>query len=80
MWQVSLTGLISVFAPGSLVQVIAATTLSLGFLVMHARCWPFKDNDKNLLKLGAHRKLLMTMMLVSAPLLAYVNLDLLQPY
>ena len=25
----------------------------LGFLVMHARCWPFVDHGKSLLKLGS---------------------------
>ena len=29
-----------------------ASVISLGFLVMHARCWPYADDDKNLLKLG----------------------------
>ena len=39
MWRkVALTGLISVVAPGSLQQVVIASTISLGFLVMHARC------------------------------------------
>ena len=53
MWRkVALTGLISVVAPGSMVQIIAASVISLGFLVMHARCYPYKDDDKNLLKLG----------------------------
>jgi len=29
-----------------------ASVISLGFLVMHARCWPYADDGKNLLKLG----------------------------
>ena len=53
MWRkVALTGLISFVSPGSMVQIIAASVISLGFLVMHARCYPYKDDDKNLLKLG----------------------------
>ena len=38
----ALTGLISVVEPGSMEQIIIASTISLAFLVMHARCWPFK--------------------------------------
>ena len=30
-----------------------ASGISLGFLVMHARCWPYADDGKNLLKLGS---------------------------
>ena len=40
-------------------QIVVASTISLGFLVMHARCWPFKDDNKNLLKLGAEVALMM---------------------
>ena len=53
MWRkVALTGLISIVSPGSMDQIIAASVISLGFLVMHARCYPYKNDDKNLLKLG----------------------------
>ena len=38
---------------------MVASTISLGFLVMHSRCWPFKDDNKNLLKLGAEVALMM---------------------
>ena len=30
-----------------------ASVISLGFLVMHARCWPYADDGNNLLKLGS---------------------------
>ena len=53
MWRkVALTGVVSVVAPGSLVQIMVASTISLCFFGMHARCWPFKDEASNLLKLG----------------------------
>ena len=53
MWRkVALTGLVSVVAPGSLVQIMVASTISLCFFGMHARCWPFKDEASNRLKLG----------------------------
>ena len=38
---------------GSMLQIIVASAISLGFLAMHARCWPFVDHGKNLLKLGS---------------------------
>ena len=38
---------------GSMLQIIVASAISLGLLVMHARCWPFVDHGKNLLKLGS---------------------------
>ena len=53
MWRkVALTGVVSVVAPGSLVQIMAGSTISLIFCVMHARCWPYKDEANNRLKLG----------------------------
>ena len=36
-----------------------ASVISLGFLVMHARCWPYADDGKNLLKLGSEVALLL---------------------
>ena len=36
-----------------------ASGISLGFLVMHARCWPYADDGKNLLKLGSEVALLL---------------------
>merc|ERR1711865_750384 len=32
---------------------MGASVISLGFLVMHARCWPYADDGNNLLKLGS---------------------------
>ena len=53
MWRkVALTGLVSVVAPGSLVQIMVGSTMSLIFFGMHARCWPYKDDANNRLKLG----------------------------
>ena len=53
MWRkVALTGVVSVVAPGSLVQIMAGSTISLIFFGMHARCWPYKDEANNRLKLG----------------------------
>ena len=36
-----------------------ASVISLGFLVMHARCWPYADDGKNLLKLGSEVALML---------------------
>ena len=36
-----------------MLQIIVASAISLGFFAMHARCWPFVDHGKNLLKLGS---------------------------
>ena len=36
-----------------------ASVISLGFLVMHARCWPYADDENNLLKLGTEVALLL---------------------
>ena len=47
-----MTGVVSVVAPGSLVQIMAGSTISLIFFGMHARCWPYKDEANNRLKLG----------------------------
>ena len=61
MWRkVTLTGLVSVVAPGSLVQIIVASTISLCFFGMHARCWPFKDDAANRLKLGCEFALMVS--------------------
>ena len=99
--QVALTGLISVVAPGSMLQIsgesrivrarysclsartilagigsrslplssrspacarrcrAVASVVSLGFFTMHARCWPFATNDKNLLKLASETVLML---------------------
>ena len=64
MWRkVVLTGLVSVVQPGSMLQVMVASTISLLFLVMHTRCWPYKDDNKNLLKLGAEVVIMMVFLL-----------------
>ena len=41
-----------VIAPGSMTQIMAASLMSLAFLVAHARAWPFVADDKNRMKLG----------------------------
>merc|ERR1711865_418186 len=38
---------------------MGASVISLGFLVMHARCWPYADDGNNLLKLGSEVALLL---------------------
>ena len=54
MWRkVLLTGVMSVISPGSMLQVLVASLTSLAFLVAHSRAWPFADDGKNRLKLGA---------------------------
>ena len=54
MWRkVALTGLVSVVATGSMVQIMVAASASLGFQAMHARCYPFKTRKANFLKLVA---------------------------
>ena len=54
MWRkVLLTGVMSVISPGSMLQVMIASLSSLAFLVAHARAWPFADDSKNRMKLGA---------------------------
>ena len=54
MWRkVLLTGVMSVISPGSMLQVMIASLTSLVFLVAHSRAWPFADDSKNRMKLGA---------------------------
>ena len=54
MWRkVLLTGVMSVIAPGSMIQVMVGSLMSLAFLVAHSRAWPFADDGKNRMKLGA---------------------------
>ena len=55
-----MTGVVSVVAPGSLVQITAGSTISLIFFGMHARCWPFKDEASNRLKLGCEFALMVS--------------------
>ena len=60
MWRkVTLTGVISVVSPGSIVQIITASAISLMFLTLHARCYPFKDDHANIFKLGAEVALML---------------------
>ena len=54
MWRkVLLTGVMSVIAPGSMLQVMIASLSSLVFLVAHTRAWPFASDSQNRMKLGA---------------------------
>ena len=85
MWRkVTLTGLVSVVAPGSLVQIMVASTISLCFFGMHARCWPFKDDASNLLKLGCEFALMVSFLCTAllrsvATKQALIDAGLLQP-
>ena len=36
--KVVLTGFVSVVSPGSMLQIVVASSASLGFQAMHARC------------------------------------------
>ena len=79
-----MTGLVSVVAPGSLVQIMVASTISLCFFGMHARCWPFKDDASNLLKLGCEFALMVSFLCAAllrsvATKQALIDAGLLQP-
>ena len=54
--KVTLTGIVSLVEPGSVLQVAVTGFISLSFLTLHCRCYPFKStnggDDANLLKLG----------------------------
>ena len=49
--KVVLTGFVSVVSPGSMLQIVVASSASLCFQAMHARCYPFKAKKANFLKL-----------------------------
>ena len=53
-----------------------ASTISLGFFTMHARCWPFTTDDKNLLKLASEMVLMLVFLSTAVLRSALTKLDL----
>ena len=39
-------------APGGMLQIMVCCSVSLGFLIMHARAWPYTKGEENRPKLG----------------------------
>ena len=66
MWRkVILTGLVSLVDPGSMVQIMVAASLSLGFAMTHSRCYPFKTMQANFLKLTADTALVLDFLITA---------------
>ena len=77
MWRkVVLTGVVSILRAGSMLQIVIASAISLGFCVMHARCWPFQRADENRLKLGTEVALMLVFLSTAVLRAAYTKQEL----
>ena len=77
MWRkVALTGVVSIMRAGSMLQIVIASAISLGFLVMHARCWPFQRAEENRLKLGTEVVLMLVFLSTAVLRAAYTKQEL----